>query len=101
MRSCRMKRWIKEPFAGLSHAAGALGAALGMIGLLCFSHGVPSRIVGFAVYGASLIVLYTISALYHSLNVKPRLCEWLQRLDHTAIYLLIAGTYTPVCLVTL
>ena len=96
-----MKRWIKEPFSGLSHAAGAILALIGMIGLLCFGHGVPSRVVGFAVYGISLIALFTISALYHSLNVKPRLCEWLQRLDHTAIYLLIAGTYTPVCLVTL
>jgi hemolysin III len=57
--------------------------------------------VGFAVYGTSLLFLYAASALYHGLPVAPRGEDFLRRLDHAAIFVLIAGTYTPVCLVTL
>jgi hemolysin III len=94
-------RRIKEPFCGISHAAGALAAIAGMIVLLCFHRSQPERWIGFTIYGFSLIFLYTASTLYHSLRVGERACEWLQRLDHSAIFLLIAGTYTPVCLIML
>ena len=69
--------------------------------LLSLSRGHPWHIVIFAIYGVSLVLLYTASALYHSLRVSPRSADRLMRFDHSAIYLLIAGTYTPVCLITL
>jgi hemolysin III len=61
--------------------------------------GDPWRIVSFSVFGATLVVLYTISTLYHS--TRGRAKAVFQKLDHCAIYLLIAGTYTPFALVAL
>lgn len=79
-----------------------IGAAFGVVALvLCviFSakRGDPYRIVGSAVYGASLIILYTMSSVYHGL--RPNMGKKvLQVLDHSTIYFLIAGTYTPIVL---
>lgn len=95
------KTRIKEPFCGLSHGVGAVLAVAALIALLILAHGRFWHIVGFAIYGASLIVLYTASTLYHSLHASPRQEARLQQLDHVAIFLLIAGSYTPVCLVPL
>lgn len=61
--------------------------------------GDPWKIVGVSIYGATLLLLYTISTVYHS--VRGRAKRILQKLDHLSIYLLIAGSYTPFCLVTL
>ena len=72
-----------------------------MIFLICESHGDPWKITSFAIYGATLITLYVASALYHSLRVGPRATAGLYGFDRAAIYALIAGTYTPVCLVAL
>lgn len=57
------------------------------------------KIVSTSIYGAAMVLLYTISTLYHSVQGRPK--KVLQKLDHIAIYLLIAGTYTPFCLITL
>lgn len=94
-------RWIKEPFCGLSHGTGVVLSVVALVALLVMAGGRPWHTVGFAIYGVSLITLYTMSTLYHTLPVSPRARVWLQRLDHSAIYLLIAGSYTPLCLVTL
>ena len=93
--------WIKEPFAGLSHLFGACLSIAALVILLVLAHGHIWHVIGFAIYGTSLILLYTASTLYHSLWVKPDHADRLMRFDHIAIYLLIAGTYTPVCLVSL
>jgi hemolysin III len=69
--------------------------------LVAISLGKPWHLAGFAIYGASLVALYAASTLYHSLPVCPRRVEQLLVLDQVAIYLLIAGTYTPLCLVPL
>lgn len=110
----RTRSWIKDPFCGLSHWIGVLFSAVGLIVLLILSWGHPWHFVSFAIYGASLIFLYTASAIYHSFQGTPSREEYLnslgkkvsdfsrlQRLDHGAIYGLILGTYVPVCLVTL
>ena len=73
----------------------------GLILLLWLAKGRPLHTTGFAVYGVTLILLYTASTLYHSLHTSLEGEFVLMRLDHCAIFLLIAGTYTPVCLVTL
>src|SRR5580698_2085010 len=59
------------------------------------------HVVSFCIYGISLIALWTISTLYHSLNVPRAVNRTLEQLDHAMIYFLIAGTYTPVCLIVL
>ena len=98
----RIKRfWIREPFCGFSHGLGALLSVAALVALLMLAHGKVWHTVTFAVFGVSLIVLYTASTLYHSLWVKPQQIIQLMRFDHVAIFLLIAGTYAPVCLVSL
>jgi hemolysin III len=94
-------RWIREPFNGLSHGFGAALSIAGLCVLLAAAWGKPWHVTGFVIYGASLILLYAASTLYHSLPVSPRRIGQLLVFDQVAIYLLIAGTYTPVCLVTL
>lgn len=69
--------------------------------LLDLARGRPWHTVAFSIYGVSLILLYTASALYHWLPVGPPLVYRLMRFDHTAIFLLIAGTFAPVCLIAL
>ena len=91
---------IREPVNAGTHLLGLLLAAAGSVALLRLAHG-SSQVVAFGVYGASLILLYGASTLYHSLLLpEPRL-RALRTLDHIAIYFLIAGTYTPVAVVTL
>ena len=91
----------KDPFCGISHLVGAVLSAAGLVALLIIAHGRTWHTVSFAIYGATLILLYSASSLYHSLHVHEKGAELLKRCDHGAIYLLIAGTYTPVCLITL
>jgi hemolysin III len=92
---------IREPFSGISHLIGVVLSVVGLITLLILAHGRPWHSLGYAIFGASLIVLYSASTLYHSLHVSERGLVALQRFDHSAIFLLIAGTYAPVCLVVL
>ena len=94
-------RRIKEPFCGVSHGIGILLSVAALIWLLVLAQGRFWHTLGFAIYGASLIALYTASTLYHSIDVSPRVTEKLMRFDFCAIYLLIAGSYTPVCLISL
>jgi len=86
----------------LTHGLGAGLSAAGLVLLVVRSaqHGNTWHVVSTAIFGASLVLLYTASTLYHSLRGE-RLKQVLQKLDHAAIFLLIAGTYTPFVLVTL
>jgi hemolysin III len=80
---------------------GVVLSIAGLVALVVQSHGHSLRVIGFSIYGVSLILLYSASALYHGLELSPRGEDLLRRFDHIAIFLLIAGSYTPVCLVTL
>jgi hemolysin III len=91
---------LREPFNGASHLAGLSLACAGTWVLLRWARG-PWELAAFVVYGGSLIFLYGISFLYHSLPVAGRLLRALRTLDHIAIYFLIAGTYTPIAIITL
>ena len=91
---------IREPVNALSHLVGLVLAAAGTVVLLRMARG-PGERVAFAVYGASLILLYGSSTLYHALPLPVHRLRPLRTLDHIAIYFLIAGTYTPVAMVTL
>ena len=86
----------------LTHGLGALLSVAGL-GLLVFKaaqHGDAWQVVSTAIFGTTLVLLYTASTLYHSFRGE-RLKQVLQKFDHAAIFLLIAGTYTPFVLVTL
>ena len=94
---------LKDPVSSLTHFSAALLSLIGLI-LLVYLAAIKAtawHIVSFSIYGASLVLLYTSSTLYHSLNLSIRTNEILRQLDHAMIYILIAGTYTPVCLVVL
>ena len=92
---------IKEPFCGLSHGLGALLSVAALLALLWLADGRVWNTTAAAIYGATLILLYAASATYHSWRSTPRVEALLQRLDHSAIFLLIAGSYTPICLLAL
>lgn len=98
-----LKKYIREPVNGITHGIGAILALVGMILLLynAFARQSVSHIVAFSIFGGSMVLLYTASALYHSLPVKKKTLALFQKLDHSMIYALIAGTYTPICLLVL
>ena len=90
-----------EKFNAWTHFVGAVLSIAGAVVLIsrASATGDPWKIVSASVFGASLILLYSTSTLYHSLRGRAKII--LRKLDHLTIYLLIAGTYTPFCLVTL
>ena len=90
-----------ERFNSISHLVGAALALAGLVVLVMLASwkGDLWKIVSFSIYGASLFLLYTLSTLYHSFRGRAK--EIFRKLDHIAIYLLIAGTYTPISLVML
>jgi len=93
-----------RPWSAITHAAGAVLAAAGTALLLVKAAVLglsPWHLVSFAIYGATMIALYTASTLYHCLNVKVAGRLALRKLDHCSIALLIAGSYTPICLIAL
>lgn len=92
---------LKEPFCSVSHGAGIVFSTAALIILLVLSAGKPLHLLAFSIYGISLMTLYAASTLYHSLRVSPKVEKRLARFDYCAIYLLIAGSYTPVCLLVL
>lgn len=86
----------------ITHGLGALGSLIGLAVLVAraLKSWDIGLIVGVSVFGATMVILYTASTLYHALTAF-RAKRVFKLLDHGAIYLLIAGTYTPFCLVTL
>ena len=91
-----------EKLNSITHLIGAVLALVGFGALLTLSIAQHDTllIVSFIIFGVTLILLYTMSTLYHSFHI-PKLKRIFQKLDHIAIYLLIAGTYTPYMLVSL
>ena len=90
-----------ERFNAWTHLVGTVLSVTGAIILVVMAAamGDPWKVVSVSIFGASLILLYSASTLYHSLRGHAKII--LRKLDHLSIYLLIAGTYTPFCLVTL
>ena len=91
-----------EKLNSITHLVGAVLALIGFGSLITI--GIVEQntplLIGFVVFGFTLVLLYTMSTLYHSFH-PPKLKRIFQKLDHVAIYLLIAGTYTPYMLVSL
>lgn len=99
-----MQAYIREPFNGLSHLAGAVlsvAALIAMIVKASVSDAPVLHIVAVIIFGVSMILLYSASATYHMVIAKDRVIAFLRKLDHSMIFLLIAGSYAPFCLISL
>ncbi len=94
---------IREPGSALTHLVAMLLACAASTPLLikCALSGNFSLFVAMAIFIISMILLYGASTLYHSVNVPDRILKIFRKIDHMMIFVLIAGTYTPVCLIVL
>ncbi len=102
MENTSRTRVINEIANSVTHGIGALLAIAGLVLLVVFAviYGNAWHIVSVSIYGSTLVLLYLSSTLYHAIQA-PEAKRILRIIDHSAIYLLIAGTYTPFTLVTL
>ena len=94
---------VREPANTYTHLAGVLLSILGLVLLLHKSviYGQPVHVIAFTIFGSSMILLYLASTLYHMLPLSEKGILILQRIDHIMIYIMIAGTYTPITLIVL
>ena len=94
---------FRQPVSGFTHAAGVLLSVVALIVMVTtdLRHKTSWHVAADIIFGSSLIMLYAASTLYHLLPLKEKGINLLRQLDHTMIFILIAGTYTPFCLVTL
>lgn len=94
---------FKDPFSGFSHLIGAIFSVIGLLVLIYYAlkYATIQHVVTFSIFGAALILLYTASAVYHLVNVSDKVSLVLRHIDHMMIYVLIAGTYTPICVIAL
>lgn len=91
----------REFMNGLTHCIGAVLALTGTVALLVASPVTGAHLTSFAVFGVSMLLLYTASTLYHWLPLSEKGQAMLRRVDHCMIFAYIAGTYTPVCVLAL
>lgn len=94
------KPLLRDPVSALTHLAGVLLSIIGTVLLLAKANISLDR-WGLGIFGGTLICLYLASSLYHALDVSPEINLLLRKIDHLMIYVLIAGTYTPICLIAL
>jgi hemolysin III len=96
--------YIREPINGLTHLFGAIFSFAGLLALVikaAMSNVSAIDIMAVIIFGISLILLYSASATYHMVVAKDNVIAFLRRIDHSMIFVLIAGTYTPFCLISL
>jgi hemolysin III len=97
-----MLQKLRDPVSSLTHLAGAiLAIPITVVLIVAATRHSVRHIVAFAVFGASLFLLYIASAVYHMPRFSEKAIRILQRIDHMMIFVLIAGTYTPACLLPL
>jgi len=96
-------RILREPVSSITHMIGAIVAFPGLIFLIMYAlkYGTTVHLVSFIIFGISLILLYSASATYHGVKVKDSMVKFFRKIDHMMIFVLIAGTYTPICLIAL
>jgi hemolysin III len=88
----------REPVNSLTHLIAAFVAFVGIIALAYLARDDPTKLASLCLYGLTLLLMFSTSAIYHMTQTGPKAALFLRKLDHSAIYLLIAGTYTPICL---
>lgn len=98
-----MQITIREPGSAITHLIGMLLALLASVPLMMKAEtsGIPSAITAMGVFMVAMILLYAASGIYHSVNVKDKALNFFKKADHMMIFVLIAGTYTPVCMLAL
>ncbi|WP_066306502.1 hemolysin III family protein [Bacillus sp. FJAT-29814] len=99
-----MNAYIREPINGLTHLIGAILSFVGLLAMVIkTSMATPSplAITAVIIFGVSMMLLYSASATYHMVMAKDKVIAFLRRLDHSMIFILIAGTYTPFCFISL
>jgi len=96
-------RDLREPINAVTHSVGAILSLIGLLVLLwvAIQNQSARQVVAFSIFGGSLVAMYCVSAFYHSFKLTERGLAHVRRIDHMMIYILIAGTYTPVCLLLL
>ncbi|WP_042460356.1 PAQR family membrane homeostasis protein TrhA [Neobacillus dielmonensis] len=99
-----MNSYIREPINGLTHLAGAILAFIGLLAMVIKTSVTtpsPLAITAVIIFGISMILLYSASATYHMVIAKEKVIAFLRRIDHSMIFVLIAGTYSPFCFISL
>lgn len=98
-----MKLKVKDPGSALTHFIGMLLALFAAIPLLIKAARTPgyAHVLSLAIFIVSMILLYSASTIYHTLDISPKVNQTLRKIDHMMIFILIAGTYTPICMVVL
>lgn len=99
-----MAKIFREPINAITHLMGALFAVIGLVILLIATiriNNTPTSIISIVIFGISMILLYSASGIYHMVIGSDKLIGFLQKVDHSMIFVLIAGTYTPFCLLGL
>lgn len=98
-----MQITIREPGSAITHFIGMMMAVFAAIPLLIKAAASPetTTLTAMAVFIASMVLLYGASATYHSINVSEKVIKVFRKIDHMMIFVLIAGSYTPVCLIVL
>lgn len=99
-----MTTYIREPINGLTHLAGAILSFIGLLAMVIkasMTTTSPIVISSVIIFGISMLLLYSASATYHMVIAKDHVIAFLRRLDHSMIFVLIAGSYTPFCLISL
>lgn len=94
---------VRDLVSGLTHCIGAALSLVGLVLLIVFAaiYGNAYHVVSFTIFGVGLFLLYLFSTLYHWLNISEKGITVFRKFDHIMIYILIAASYTPVCLVSL
>lgn len=97
----KQKRKLKEPGSAITHFIGMLMAIFAATPLLIKAGRQPDKVhvVSLAIFIVSMILLYAASTTYHSFDISPKVNKILKKLDHLMIFILIAGSYTPICLI--
>lgn len=98
-----MNKHIKDPGSAITHFIGMLMAIFAAIPLLIQAAKEPNRIylISLSIYAISMILLYAASTSYHTFDISPKINTILKKFDHMMIFVLIAGSYTPICLLVL
>ncbi|HET8739406.1 MAG TPA: hemolysin III family protein [Acidimicrobiia bacterium] len=89
---------MQNPIRGFLHGGAAVAALAGTLYLAVRAWGNTAVLIGSVVFGLALLVMYTVSSLYHSVPWGPRWKQRLQRVDHSMIYLVVAATFTPIAI---
>ena len=99
-----MGTYIREPINGFTHLGGAILSFVGLLALVIKTTLIspsPVHLTAVIIFGISMVLLYSASATYHLVVASEKVIAFLRKIDHSMIFILIAGSYTPFCLIAL